>query len=116
MSQSLASSPAARRGRAAPKRRSRPAPFLAVTHPRLPRTVATRDGSLSFALKAFVGGISVARVRVHGTAACVAQVMRFEEERTFRLWCEADPLRHAFPLIYARLERTGCELLRAGGR
>jgi hypothetical protein len=95
------------------KRRRRPGKFLAVTHPLLPRTVETSDGSLSFALKAFAGGISVERVQVHGTAACVAQVLRFQEESAFRLWCEADPLRHALPLIYARLQRTGCELLRA---
>ena len=82
-----------------------------MAHPLLPRTVVTSDGSLSFALKPSPGGISVERVQVHGTACCVAQVMRFEDETTFRLWCEADPLRNRYPLTYASLQRTGCDLL-----
>jgi hypothetical protein len=47
--------------------------------------------------------------RLRGTSRAIV-AMRFADDASFRHWCETDRLQFTYPLLYANLKRSGCEL------
>lgn len=68
---------------------------------------------MSFKLAGGGKGLYVERLHLRsGTFAL--QAMRFEDERTFLRWCDADHLNFRYPQLYSDLKRSGCALLSTG--
>ena len=73
-------------------------------------TAASSDGALMFTLSARPGGISVQRNEQRPGGRRLVQSLRFSDAPSFVKWCESDELRFAYPLLFANLARSGCEL------
>ena len=71
------------------------------------------DRVLVFQLNARPGGIAVQRSERHAGGGNVTQSVRFTDEAAFTRWCESDALRFAYPLLFSKLTRSGCELFNA---
>ena len=76
-------------------------------------TAASEDGVVAFRLEFRAGRLHVERTQLRADARRVTQSMRFENDSTFILWCDADRLRFTYPLLYANLKRSGCALFSA---
>ena len=76
-------------------------------------TAGSSDGVIVFKLVACADGLHVERSQLRADGGRVTQSMRFRDDLSFIRWCEADRLRFTYPLIYANLERSGCELFAA---
>lgn len=91
-------------------RRSRHA---APTTPPTHRVVSSLDGSLVFVLSRTTRGLQIARKErtsawsVDGFVSFV-NVIRGEEQ--LQEFCDADPMRHQHPLVYAQLRREAYAL------
>lgn len=68
------------------------------------------DGVLVFTMRRTAGGLFVERVLKRPKAARVVQATVFDSPSSFQRWCEADPDRFQYPLLYARLTRDAGEL------
>lgn len=79
-----------------------------------PGVIATSDDQvLVFQLNARPGGIAVQRRERRAGGGQVTQSVRFTDEAAFTRWCESDALRFAYPLLFSKLTRSGCELFNA---
>jgi hypothetical protein len=73
-------------------------------------TASSEDGVVAFRLAARTGGVHVERAQTRADAGRVQQSMWFEDDASFVRWCEADRLKFTYPLLYANLKRSGCDL------
>jgi hypothetical protein len=73
-------------------------------------TAGSSDGVIVFKLVACADGLHVERSQLRASGGRVTQSMRFRDNQSFIRWCAADRLRFTYPLVYANLERSGCEL------
>lgn len=71
------------------------------------------DKVLVFQLSARPSGIAVQRSERRAGGGQVTQSLRFADETAFVRWCESDALRFAYPLLFSKLTRSGCELFNA---
>ena len=76
-------------------------------------TATSDDQVLAFHLDARPGGIAVQRKERRAGGGQVTQSVRFTDEASFTRWCESDALRFAYPLLFSKLTRSGCELFNA---
>jgi hypothetical protein len=72
--------------------------------------IASDDGVVTFQLKRCAEGVVMERTRNRLGPGQVCQAMQFRDEAGFIRWCESDPLRFAYPLLFANLRRSGCAL------
>lgn len=73
-------------------------------------TLRSGDGVLVFTMRRAAGGLFVERVLQRPEAARVVQASVFDSLDAFQRWCEADPDRFEYPLLYSRLTRDAGEL------
>ena len=83
------------------------------THRLHSSTVRSDDGTVSFTLASTASGLFVERVQLRRGTARVVQSALFPDERSFKRWCEADPVKFEYPLVYMCLRRDGDALLRS---
>ena len=69
-------------------------------------TIESPDGVLTLRLKRHGDGVLMERVHRLPSTGSVMQAMQFEHEAGFLRWCEGDPLRHAYPLLFSKLRRS----------
>ena len=70
-------------------------------------------GAVIFTMSADRGGVQIERTRKRSAADDpVTTVMRFRDEEGFTRWCDTDDLRHAYPLLFAQMRRSGLTLFR----
>jgi len=86
--------------------------------------LASDDGAVAFVLRRTTlprphghetqpaAGLHVERIQRRPLGSQLVQYMRFEVVAAFASWCELDPVRFDYPLLYSRLRRQGDELLR----
>lgn len=91
----------------------RPGTRTPVERPPRAVTAGSSDGVIVIKLVASADGLHVERSQLRADGGRVTQSMRFRDDRSFIRWCEADRLRFTYPLVYANLERSGCELFAA---
>ena len=77
-----------------------------------PRSVteSSADKLLTVSISARPGGIAVQRTEQRPDGSRVVQSMHFADEATFVRWCQSDDLWFAYPLLFSKLSRSGCEL------
>lgn len=73
-------------------------------------TETSDDKVLTVQITARPGGIAVQRTERRPGGKRVVQSMYFVDESTFVRWCQADDLWFAYPLLFSKLTRRGCEL------
>jgi hypothetical protein len=80
-----------------------------------PRTFSATspDGAVAFKVAQLAGAIHVERTCVRTGGQRIVQSVRFVDPEAFIHWCEADPLKFAYPLLYDNLKRGGCALFPA---
>lgn len=71
------------------------------------------DKVLVFRISVRPGGIAVQRSERRTGGRQVVQSLHFADEAAFVRWCESDALRFAYPLLFSKLTRSGCELFNA---
>jgi hypothetical protein len=76
-------------------------------------TAGSSDGVIVFKMVACADGLHVERSQLRASGGRVTQSMRFPDNLSFIRWCAADRLRFTYPMVYANLERSGCELFAA---
>ena len=76
-------------------------------------TAMSDDKVLTFHLAARPGGVAVQRSERRAGGRRVVQSVRFADEASFVRWCQSDELRFAYPLLFSKLSRSGCELFNA---
>ena len=72
-------------------------------------TASGEREAVAFLLAPHQGGLYVECGRLQETSRAIV-AMRFADGESFRRWCEADRLQFTYPLLYANLKRSGCEL------
>ena len=75
-----------------------------------PVLLISDDGVIEFRLTTSAIGMTLTRVHRRTPNERVDMSIAFRSERSFLQWCEADPLRHTYPLLLMRLKRSGCAL------
>jgi hypothetical protein len=77
-----------------------------------PRSVAesSADNVLTVRISARPGGIAVQRTEQRPDGRRVVQSMHFADEASYVRWCQSDDLWFAYPLLFSKLSRSGCEL------
>ena len=75
------------------------------------RCLRSEDGSLVFTLSRSPSGLYVERVRILGKGTRVVQSALLADVTSLQRWCDNDPLRFEFPLVFAMLKRDGSNLL-----
>lgn len=76
-------------------------------------TAMSDDKVLIFQLTARPAGVAVQRSERRAGDRRVVQSVRFADEAAFVRWCQSDELRFAYPLLFSKLARSGCELFNA---
>lgn len=76
-------------------------------------TASSSDGVIVFRLVPCADGLHVERSQLRASGGRVTQSMRFRDNLSFVRWCAADRLKFTYPVVYANLERSGCELFAA---
>lgn len=71
----------------------------------------TRQGAVHFLLRRLPDGLYVEREESTRPRRCTVESMIFADAEAFAHWCDADPLRFEYPLLYVNLKRDGDELL-----
>lgn len=81
-----------------------------------PRSVteSSADNVLTVRINARPGGIAVQRTEQRPDGRRVVQSMHFADEATYVRWCQSDDLWFAYPLLFSKLSRSGCELFKSG--
>ena len=72
--------------------------------------LSSDDGVVTFSLARSANGVTLNRIRRRTRRERVDVSVVFRSEGSFLQWCEADYLRHAYPLLFAELKRNGCAL------
>lgn len=75
------------------------------------RTLASRDATVAFALRATAFGLLIERTQRQAVGTRLVQTMVFEDKPTFDRWCDSEPMRFEDPMLYDRLRREGHEAL-----
>jgi hypothetical protein len=75
-----------------------------------PVVLTSDDSVLKFRLVASAAGVVVNRTHRRTRHERVDMSLVFGSEARFLQWCEADHLRHTYPLLFAQLRRSGCAL------
>lgn len=75
------------------------------------RTLASRDATVAFALRATAFGLLIERTQRQAVGTRLVQTMVFEDQPTFDRWCDSEPMRFEDPMLYDRLRREGHEAL-----
>ena len=83
----------------------------ASTHRPRSCTVSSDDGSVRFTLAQTPSGLFVERVKLRSGKARIVQSTLFLDDKSFQRWCEADPVKFEYPLLYMCLRRDGDALL-----
>jgi hypothetical protein len=80
-------------------------------------TSRSPDGRISFKLRRCKRGLYAERLHAKAEIGRLVQAIVFQDEAGFTRWCDADNARFAYPLIFDKLRRAGCEILshRAAG-
>ncbi len=73
-------------------------------------TLRSTDGVLAFTVRWAACGLFVERVLQRPKAARVVQATVFDTPPSFQRWCDADPARFEYPLLYSKLRRDAAEL------
>lgn len=76
--------------------------------------LASKDGTVAFALRATTVGLLIERTQQQPGGARLVQTMVFSDLVTFDRWCAAEPIRFDAPVLYDQLRRDGHEAL--GGK
>lgn len=90
-------------------------PSQLFSHKARGTTVRSDDGSIEFTLIPTPNGLFVERVRLQLGIARVVQSTLFNDDLSFRRWCDADSVRFDYPLVYVSLKRNGDALLGSPG-
>ena len=72
--------------------------------------LSSDDGVVTFSLARSANGVTLNRIRRRTRRERVDVSVVFRSEGSFLQWCEADYLRHSYPLLFAELKRSGCAL------
>ena len=75
------------------------------------RTLASRDATVVFAMRATAFGLLIERTQRQAVGTRLVQTMVFEDQPTFDRWCDSEPMRFEDPMLYDRLRREGHEAL-----
>ena len=75
------------------------------------RTLASKDATVAFALRATAFGLLIERTQRQAVGTRLVQTMVFEDQSTFDRWCDSEPMRFEDPMLYDRLRREGREAL-----
>lgn len=75
------------------------------------QTLRSEDGIIEFRLARVGRGVFVERLKRKPGKGRILQAIVFDNDVSFHRWCDADAMRHTYPLIYVALRRNGCELL-----
>lgn len=73
-------------------------------------TLRGTDGVLVVTMRWTACGLFVERVLRRPKAARVVQATLFDTAPSFQRWCDADPARFEYPLLYSKLRRVAAEL------
>jgi hypothetical protein len=65
------------------------------------------DAVVEFRLVRSAAGVALTRTHRRSRHERVDLSVVFRSEASFLQWCEADQLRHTYPLLFARLRRSG---------
>ena len=73
------------------------------------RTLASKDATVVFALRATAFGLLIERTQRQAIGTRLVQTMVFEDQPTFDRWCDSEPMRFEDPMLCDRLRREGHE-------
>ena len=71
---------------------------------------SSEDGVVRLRVQTTQTGIFVERAFVHPSSALVVMDVHFEDAAEFGDWCNADPARFEYPMLFLSLKRHGCDL------
>lgn len=71
---------------------------------------SSEDGVVHLRVQATETGIFVERAFVHPSSALVVMDVHFDDAAQFGTWCNADPARFEYPMLFLSLKRHGCDL------
>ena len=71
---------------------------------------SSEDGVVRLRVQATDTGIFVERAFVHPSSALVVMDVHFDDATEFGDWCNADPARFEYPMLFLSLKRHGCDL------
>lgn len=77
----------------------------------LRQTLRSEDGIIEFRLASTGRGVFVERLRRKPGKGRIVQATVFDNDLVFQRWCDADAMRHAYPLVYVTLRRSGTDLI-----
>ena len=75
------------------------------------RTLASRDATVAFAMRATAFGLLIERTQRQAVGTRLVQTMVFDDQKAFDRWCDSEPMRFEDPMLYDRLRREGHEAL-----
>ena len=75
------------------------------------QTLRSEDGIIEFRLARVSRGVFVERLKRRPGKGRILQAIMFDNDASFHRWCDADAMRHTYPLVYVALRRSGNELL-----
>lgn len=92
-----------------PRHRHRP---LSMRAERANRSfqASSEDGRVRVQVKGTPTGIFVERSHLHQASALVVVDMHFDDVHRFDAWCDADPARFDYPMLFLSLKRHGSDL------
>jgi hypothetical protein len=73
-------------------------------------TIVSDDGAVKFVVQAGRSGLYVERTQRRPLGVQITQCAAFGNREAFIRWCEGDPIRFDYPVLYGRLRRQGDEL------
>ncbi len=71
---------------------------------------SSEDGQVRVQVQGTATGIFVERSHVHHATALVVVNMHFDDAHRFGKWCDADPARFVYPMLFLSLKRHGSDL------
>ena len=71
---------------------------------------ASEDGVVRLRVQATETGVFVERAYIHPSSALVVMDVHFDDAAQFGDWCNADPARFEYPLLFLSLKRHGSDL------
>ncbi|MEO6744216.1 MAG: hypothetical protein ABIN08_07015 [Caldimonas sp.] len=86
-----------------------PAPVL-LSPPLDPVLLISDDAVVEFRLVSSAAGVTLTRTHRRTRHERVVLSVVFGSEAAFSQWCDTDPLRHTYPLLFAQLRRSGYAL------
>ena len=73
-------------------------------------SICSDDGTVAFVLKPCGAALFVKRTQWRPLGTMTALSMRFPDSAAFGRWCDLEPVRFDYPLLFDRLRRRGDEV------